>query len=255
MSRLVRFIRSHAVFVLFPVAAACLSMDPAPAPGPLEPGGHHVLFIGNSLTYTNDLPGTVSDLASRAGDTIRVQSVALPNFAVIDHALGMSNAVDVIKAQSWELVVLQQGPTTTGLNRDTLIIATKLLDPVVKASGGRTAQLMTWPASSQISLFPQVRASSQAAAQSVSGGVFIAAGDAWRIALEEDPSLPLYGSDGYHPAYLGTYLTALVIYEEVTGHDARLLPGIAYVSGTNIGVAEEIVRRLQRIAHETAARY
>ena len=240
---------------LFPVAAACLNVaDPDPIPK-LPAGGHHVLFIGNSLTYTNDLPGTVAALAKSVGDTIRTISVALPNFAVIDHALGLSRAVDVIKSQQWEMVIVQQGPTTTLVNRDTLIIATKMLDPLVKTAGGHTAQLMAWPESSSPHLFPAVRASSMAAASSVEGGVFIPAGEAWRAALEQDPTIPLYGSDGYHPGPLGTYLAALVVYEKVTGHDARLLPVLAVVGGSTLSVSEARVRFLQDIAHETVAKF
>lgn len=43
---------------------------------PLAPGGYHVLFIGNSLTYVNDLPGTLARLADSAGDTIRSCNVS-----------------------------------------------------------------------------------------------------------------------------------------------------------------------------------
>ena len=244
----------YRMMLMLPALAACLSID-VPDDKPLTPGGYQVLFIGNSLTYVNDLPGTVADLAESVGDTIRVRSVALPNFAVIDHALGLSNAVDVIKSQSWNFVVLQQGPTTVGVNRDTLIIATKTLDPIVKGQGGRTAQLMTWPQSNQTSLFPAVLASSQAAANSVANGMLVPAGDAWRAALEENPSITLYGFDGYHPAPLGTYLAALVVYEKVTHHDARKLPGVAVVAGNSLSASETTVRFLQRIAHEAAARF
>jgi hypothetical protein len=248
-------LRRFSVAFVFPVLAACLSVE-GPGEFPqLAPGGHHVLFIGNSLTYTNDLPGTLSDLAASVGDTIRTLSVALPDFAVIDHALGLSSARDAIESQQWEYVILQQGPTTTLVNRDTLIIATRALDPIVKRSGGRTAQLMSWPQSISPQLFPLVRASSEAAANSVEGGVFIPAGEAWRAALEEDPAIPLYGADGYHPAPLGTYLAALVIYEKVTGHDARLLPATVRVGGAMVVVAEAQVRRLQGIAHETVAKF
>jgi hypothetical protein len=222
---------------------------------PLPEGGKHILFIGNSLTYTNDLPGTVAALAASVGDTIRAASVALPNLAVIDHALGMSNAVQVIQSQKWDFVLLQQGPTTTLVNRDTLIIATKALDPLVKAAGGKTAQLMAWPDANSPSLFPLVRASSQAAAASVTEGIFIPAGDAWRAALEESPSIALYGPDGYHPGVLGTYLAALVIYEKVTGHDCRNLPPRAVVGGVTLATQEATVRFLQRVAHETVALY
>ena len=240
---------------LLPAIVACLNVA---APGTitqLPAGGHHILFIGNSLTYTNDLPGTVSELARSVGDTLRTASVALPNFAVIDHALGLSNAVDVIKSQKWEYVILQQGPTTTAVNRDTLIIATRALDPIVKSAGGRTAQMMSWPNSNALNLFPLVRASSLAAATSVDGGVFIPAGEAWRAALEQDPTVPLYSADGYHPAPLGTYLAALVIYERVTGHDARLLPGVAVVGGAILSTSQDRVRFLQGIAHETVASF
>ena len=81
------------------------------------------------------------------------------------------------------------------------------------------------------------------------------AGEAWRAALEEDPSLELYGSDGYHPAPLGTYLTALVVYEQVTGRDARNLPAAAVVEGRTLSTKEATVRRLQRIAHQTIGRF
>ncbi|MEO8576070.1 MAG: hypothetical protein ABI556_05190 [Gemmatimonadales bacterium] len=246
--------RRFGLLVLFPALAACLGLD-ATSPRPTLPaGGIHVLFIGNSLTYTNDLPKTVEDLAKSAGDTIRVATVALPNFALIDHALGQSDAVDVIKSQSWNYVVLQQGPTTLGVNRDTLIIATKLLDPLARAAGGRTAQLMAWPESDSPQLFPAVRASSQAAAQAVNG-VFIPAGDAWRAALEVDPSVQLYGPDGYHPGRLGTYLAALVVYERVTGHDARLLPSNPTVAGTTLAASEQLVKFLQQVAHDAILRY
>lgn len=242
------------MFALFlPLLAACLSIED-PGIDDLPEGGHHVLFIGNSLTYTNNLPGTVTDLAASVGDTIRTASVALPNFAVIDHALGQSSALDAIKSQDWEMVILQQGPTTTLINRDTLIIATKLLDPLVKAAGGRTAQLSTWPQSTSPNLFPAVLASSRAAASSVTQGVLIPAGDAWRAALEEDSALPLYGGDGYHPSALGTYLAALVVYEVITGKDARQLPDVARVGGLTLSTRAETVQMLQRIAHEAVVR-
>jgi hypothetical protein len=61
----------------------------------------------------------------------------------------------------------------------------------------------------------------------------------------------LYGPDGFHPAPLGTYLAALVVYEGITGHDARLLPQQAVVQGQTLPVAGGTVTLLQRIAHET----
>jgi hypothetical protein len=221
---------------------------------PLPSGGQHVLFIGNSLTYTNDLPGTVAALANQVGDTIRVRSVALPNLALIDHVNGSSNAVDVIRSQRWSVVVLQQGPSTLALNRDTLILATQKFDPYIKASGARSAQFMTWPASDRPDDFARVLESSQLAARAVSGSL-LPAGQAWVAAWAADPQLALYGADGYHPSALGTYLAALVIYEGITGHDARLLPARAVVAGHELSASSTSVRMLQQVAHETVLEY
>ena len=221
---------------------------------PLSAGGHQVLFIGNSLTYTNDLPGTIVALASSVGDTIRVRSVALPDFALIDHVDGKSNAVNVIRSQKWSMVVLQQGPSTLPLNRDTLVLATQKFDPFIKASGARSGSFMTWPSSDRPGDFARVLGSSQLAAHTV-GGVLLPVGQAWVAAFAKDPQLPLYGPDGYHPGELGTYLAALVIYEGITGHDARLLPAQAIVAGRDLNVLAATVRMLQTVAHETVIAY
>jgi hypothetical protein len=160
------------------------------SPGPGAPQVYRVLFIGNSLTSVNDLPGTVALLALDAGDSIEVESVTRPGFALIDHVEGKSNAVEVIRSRRWDYVVLQQGASSLPLSRDTLILATRLLDPDIQAAGGRIAELMVWPARDNIASFDQVRVSYQEAARAVDG-LFLPAGEAWRTAWAADPSLPL----------------------------------------------------------------
>ena len=71
MKRLYRW----GMVAIAPALAACLSIEGPPGIGVLAEGGHHVLFIGNSLTYTNNLSGTVAALARSVGDTIRVGEV------------------------------------------------------------------------------------------------------------------------------------------------------------------------------------
>src|SRR4051812_34987541 len=72
------------------LAFAMLGCGASAATEPLAPGGYHVLFIGNSLTYTNDLPGSVAAIAAMAGDTIRTRTIAGPDMALIDHVSGAS---------------------------------------------------------------------------------------------------------------------------------------------------------------------
>src|SRR5262245_36702722 len=233
-------------------AAACFSNGTGTS-NPLD-GPHLVLFIGNSLTYTNDLPRTVADVAALGGDTLTPAVVALPNFALIDHALGQSNALASIRGYRWEFVVLQQGPTWPGLCLDTLVLATRMLDEEIKAKGAHTVVFMSWPAASNAGAFDVVRGSFETAAREV-GAVFAPAGEAWRAAWRSEPALGLYGSDGYHPSALGTFLSALVVYEQLTGHDPRSLPAKAVVAGRELNVAEARVRLLQQAAHEADTQF
>ncbi len=67
-----------------------------------------ILFIGNSLTYVNDLPGMIQSLADSAGQGyIEVESVVAPNFALVDH-WNNGEALDSINIGGCDLVVLQQ---------------------------------------------------------------------------------------------------------------------------------------------------
>jgi hypothetical protein len=241
---------SIAALLVAMTASACGSQR-----GPLAPvGGIRVLFIGNSLTYVNDLPGTLASLARSVGDTINVQTAAEGDFALIDHYRGGSTALAQIAAGGWKFVVLQQGPSTLPINRDSLILSAQLFDTHIRRVGATPALYMVWPTSDRIAFFDAARISYQMAATAVNG-VFLPAGRAWVTAWETDPDLKLYHQDGLHPSPLGTYLAALVIYERITGHDARLLPGTAVVEGRTLNAPEATIRLLQRAAHETNALY
>jgi hypothetical protein len=221
---------------------------------PIESGGHHVLFVGNSLTYTNDLPTTVAQVAASGGDTIRVAAAVGPNLALIDHLNGATDAAAQIARGGWEYVILQQGPTTVGICRDSLVLWTKLFDPRIRAIGAVPALLMTWPATDRLAFFDEARVSFQMAAQAVDG-VFMPAGEAWRLALAADPNVGVYGPDGFHPSPIGTFLTALEIYERVTGKDARQLPAVAFAGGGALSISEPKIRQLQAAAHAANQAY
>jgi hypothetical protein len=227
---------------------SCASNAVAPNPMP----SRSILFIGNSLTYFNDLPRTFKEVALSTGDTIEVEAVTGPNLALIDHVKGATIALDVIASRKWDIVVLQQGPSSLGISQDTLILAAKLLEPHIRKAGARPALYMVWPAADRSKFFESVHRSYRLAADSING-LFLPVGDAWQSAWRRDEALPLYGPDGFHPTPLATYLAAIVMYEVFTGKDARALADIAYVNGSKLHVPAATIRLLQAAAHETNA--
>jgi LysM repeat protein len=55
---------------------------------------------------------------------------------------------------------------------------------------------------------------------------------AWRLALTLHPELQLHESDGNHASLQGAFLTALVLYEVITGSPADQLPDIKEIALT-----------------------
>jgi hypothetical protein len=244
-----------AASLLLLTGLSCGGTTPS-SPSPVETtGGHRVLFIGNSLTYTNDLPGMLAAIAKTGGDTIVVASVTRPGYALIDHitAPTTTDAVARINGARWEYVVLQQGPTSRAIDRDTLILAAQRLDPAIRAAGARPALYMVWPAAADTANFDRVRLSFQQTA-CTTNGVFWPAGEAWRAAWRVDPSVGLYGPDRFHPSTLGTYLAAVVMYERITGKDARALPA-SWPPGAGSAPAPATIRALQEAAHAANAAF
>ncbi len=216
------------------------------------PGGA-ILFVGNSLTYVNDLPGMVRRVAEAAGDGLRVEMAAGPNLAVIDHTNGATDALGKISGNRWDAVVLQQGPTPAGMCRDTLVIAAMRLAPAIRGSGGRPALFLPWTRQSYTGPIDEIAASATAAARAV-GGLVIPIGVAWRKALQADPTLPLYGPDGYHPAPAGTLLSALTTYDRIVGHDVSTIAPEA-LQPIASGLTSAKLRTLMQAAHAASTEW
>jgi hypothetical protein len=202
-----------------------------------------ILFIGNSLTYANDLPATVCALARAASRNAVCESVAKPDYSLEDHW----NERDARRAiaRGWDVVVLQQGPSALPESRRLLVEYTKRFDAEIRQAGARTALYMVWPSQTRRGDFEAVSRSYAAAATSV-GGLLMPVGDAWRSAWAIDARLPLYSPDGLHPSGLGTYLAALVVYPLIFKEPAPL----SIAAGVSAADAEV----LRRAAADVLAR-
>lgn len=210
--------------------------------------GLRVLFIGNSLTYTNNLPGLLENMLRQAGVAVgRIELVALPNYGLQDHWVqGQSRAA--IALGGWDVVVLQQGPSATE-GRPSLLEYSERFAEEIKAVGARPALYMVWPAAERSFDFDGVSDSYRTAAERVDGLLF-PAGEAWRAAWRREPTLPLYSADEFHPGVLGTYLAALVIFEQLTGQDLHELPAVIPTTAGNVTLTPERARLLQEAAAE-----
>ena len=231
-----------AVIVAAAVVASCSSSPAAPSPvdAPRPTSGAvegRVLFIGNSLTQANDLPAMVETLSRQAGTPVDTATVAVGGFSLEDH-WNQGTAQRRIADGGWSIVVLQQGPSSLPENQANLRDWTARFDTVIRASGARTALYMVWPESNRREAFDAVSGSYARAAEGV-GGMLFPVGEAWRAAWRRDPDVPLYGPDGFHPTATGTYLAALVIYQQISGRSPVGLPAAAQMPGDRALLLQE----------------
>lgn len=199
-----------------------LSLDVNDIEASRLPDSARVLLIGNSLTYSNDLPQVLQAIAAQAGKSLQVDAITIGGAALEDHYRNRSTLAR-IGSGDYDLVVLQQGPSSLPESQEHLANWTARFEGVIRASGARPALYMVWPDVTRIDFLDAVRQSYSEAAHAVNG-MFIPAGEAWRAAWRADPSLRLYDADQFHPSALGSYTAALSMYCEFYGQTPVGLP-------------------------------
>jgi uncharacterized protein DUF4886 len=207
--------------------------------------GPRVLFIGNSLTYYNDLPGMLNRLAaSGPAPGIVTSAVTAPNATLLSQ-WQMGNAQKKIAEATWDYVVLQDVSTQPLTNPAAFFEYARRFDELIRAAGAETILYLTWAWRGPMFDVQQdqVTAAYTKAAHD-SGAILAPAGLAWKTALHEMPALDLYDPDGNHPNVLGTYLIASVFYQTITGRSPVPLTHLpAGVSAERASYLRDVARR------------
>lgn len=223
--------RAAFILALIIPVVACVSAGEDPvgpgtggSPLTLDSAETRILFVGNSLTYTNDLPAVVASLARAAGRSLAYATLTQPGWSLEEH--WHAGAADHIRALAPDYVVLQQGPSTLPESRAHLVLWTQRFAPAIRQHGGIPALFSVWPPRHRFQYFGDVADSYAAAAREV-GGAFVPAGETWLRAWEIDPGIRLYGPDDFHPGYHGTLAAAYTIVSVLLDVPPDSMPALA----------------------------
>jgi hypothetical protein len=237
------------------LTTSCLSAT-GPGTGSYGSGPKRILFIGNSLTGANDMPFFFVALAESAKVSPRpsVQVDWQPDFALIDH-WNVGVVQSLIADRKFSVVVLQQGPSSVAVNRDTLRLAAKLFAPLIRNAGGMPAMLAVWPTADRLADFDRATESYQLAAKDVNGAM-VPSGEVWRAAWKRDPSLGFYSPDGLHPSPLGSYAMALSLLGILYDRSVVGLPSTLQLSsGQRLVFDPKVAAIVQQAADEANRQY
>ena len=211
-----------------------------------------VLFVGNSYTSTNDLPGTFARLARSGGRRVEVASVA-PGGATLADQASSAEVAAAIGGTRWTAVVLQEQslvPAAPELLYPQMVAPALTLVAAAGRAGAEAYLFQTWAhrdgwperGLDRAAMQAAIDASYREVAARV-GATVVPAGDAWARAVAQAPGIALWQTDGSHPTPAGTYLAACSFYVSLTGASPV---GLAETGGLSAGDAA----MLQRIAAE-----
>lgn len=195
----------------------------------------NVLFIGNSYTLGNDVPGQVAALAlaDRGAPELRTQRVAEGGATLKLHA-EETGARGVIASAEWTHVVLQEKSTGALHDREDYH---RYVGELAAAAGGARVLLYEtwarkagheiyrweWSGKSPERMLAKIRAELDDAARTL-GAEVVPVGSAWARSLERHPQFVLHDSDDHHASPLGSHLAAAVFYAWLVGRDPTPVP-------------------------------
>jgi hypothetical protein len=217
----------------FQARAAGPAADPVSAATPLK-----VLFVGNSYTYFNDMPGMLAAMTRSSVSSRKIQTTASTIPAATLQMLWRSHSAKAaIDAGKWDFVVLQEQSTTPLTDPENMFKYARKFDAAIRKAGAKTIFFLTWARRDE----PENQAALNRAYARLATELhaqIAPVGPAWKVASGIDATMPLYIEDGSHQTPTGAYLNACVFYLVMLGNQQRC-PSIATAAVTqaNLDVA------------------
>ncbi len=172
-----------------------------------------ILFIGNSLTYFNDLPVLVRERIQAQGKEVTVRMVAYPNYAIVDHWAD-GEVQQLISSQDYDYVIIQQGPSSQSDGRQMLIESGKLYSEICEQNNAKLCYFMVWPSINNYSTFDGVIKNYTDAA-AMNNAILLPVGEVWKAYIDTANNYEYYGPDGFHPSEKGSEVAADIIVERL----------------------------------------
>jgi hypothetical protein len=193
-----------------------------------------ILFVGNSFTSRNNLPGLVKGLAGARGTSVEHKLISAGGASLRQH-LNAGQALESIATGDFDTVVLQEQSTLPIKSPERFRESARDFHAAIQAAGARTALYLTWARrnapETQIAL-----TSAYAGSAAELGATLIPVGLVWERFLAQHDEPLLHDDDNSHPALAGSYLAACVflialLHEDPVGIDVPV-KGLAQETAT-----------------------
>jgi len=204
------------------IGLAAVAMLIATAPKHIE-----ILFVGNSHTEHNNLPGMLQHLLESDGSKRRIDTYRYFD-PFLNDASRDQRVRDSVVDPKWDIIVFQAAKASSShkvrYNNDG---GAELARMALKA-GSRALFFVEWPrrgwdeSEFQMGVYKPIQSASK-------GSELVPVCYAWDSILKRDPNFDLWDPDGNHASLTGTFLASYVFYYYIAGENHTptwVAPGI-----------------------------
>jgi hypothetical protein len=192
-----------------------------------NPATAKILFIGNSITYYNDMPAIFKSLAAAGGKDVYVNAWVRGG-VILGYFAQSAQAAQIINQKQWDYVILQDGDYNIicpGDHPRLALTVNFLKDLILKNNPGTKIFFHMLHALKNGLNHDHFHYDYKAFTRKIVEGTVAFArlvhlqvapvGMAWNEIVLNQPGIGLYDPDGMHPAYAGSYLIACVYYAAI----------------------------------------
>lgn len=195
-----------------------------------QPQTKRILFLGNSYTGTNNLPGLVAQIAASTGDILIYDSYTPGGYTFKLHTNNQTSLAKIASG-NWDAVVLQeqsQLPSFPPADVESEVFPyAKRLDSLVhlfsacaetffyRTWGRRNGDeqfCSSWPPVCTYQGMDSLLALRYEKMALQNNAAISPVGEVWKYLRQHSPQVELYVSDGSHPSLAGSYAAACCFY-------------------------------------------
>jgi hypothetical protein len=202
-----------------------------------------ILFVGNSYTSRNDLPGLLRTLAAQCDPPITIETQAIvAGGASLRRHWNAGTVLQALNVMHWDYVVLQDQSTLPVKNAGRYHDNIRLYVTPIRERNAKLVLYLNWPRMG----VPQTANALDLAVRQIGvevGAIVVPVGPAWRVAAQMLPTLALYERDGSHPTVAGSYLAACVFFS-VLSHQRTT----SFAVSDSLGLERSVAAALHGIA-------
>ena len=202
-----------------------------------------ILFVGNSFTARNDVPGLIAAMARSRGHTLEHTLISAGGASLKMH-WNKGEAQKAMEKTRYDYVVLQEQSTLPVKNCQRTHENIRLFDDAIRTAGAKMVLYLTW-AREKVPETQQALTDCYTSIGKELGAIVVPAGVAWERVLRAPDHPVLHDKDGSHPTLAGSYLAACVFVAVLLGENPLGIP--VDLEGMTPGEVEV----LQRAAWET----